>query len=379
MAKMGFGMMRLPQTNKEDPTSIDQEQVNKMADAFIEKGYTYFDTAYPYHNGKSEVALRKAVVERYPRDSFTIADKLPIFALQKEEDMERIFNEQLERCGVDYFDYYLIHNVNKASEKGFIEIDSFKFAEEKKAEGKIKKLGFSLHDNAEYLEKVLEKHPNMDFIQLQLNYLDWESPDVESRKVYEVAKKNNLPVVVMEPLKGGFLSNVPEEADKLIKEYNPNTNPVELALRFLSGLDDVSVILSGASSIDQMKENLEIFDNIQALNDEEHELLNKVTEIIHNDITVPCTKCGYCLEECPMKINIPQIFDFYNKEKKLEYQGFTAIGNYIINYANEGHPMASSCIGCGKCVPKCPQHINIPEEMKDAKVTIEKPLYGFTQ
>ncbi|OED30019.1 aldo/keto reductase [Methanosphaera sp. WGK6] len=377
MKKMGFGMMRLPLTNKEDPTKIDQKQVNKMVDAFMENGYTYFDTAYPYHNGASEVALKKAVVERYPRDSFVIADKLPIFALTKKEDMEPIFNEQLKRCGVDYFDYYLVHNVSRASEKGFVDIDSFEFVEQKKAEGKVKNIGFSLHDDAEYMEKVLENHPDIDFVQLQLNYLDWESPQIESRKIYEVAKKYDIPVVVMEALKGGFLANIPEEADELIKEYDYNTDKIELALKFLANLDNVFMILSGASTIEQMNENINYMENMTPMKDEEYTLLEQVSKIIQNDITVSCTQCKYCVEECPVKINIPEIFDLYNKEKKLEYQGYTAIGNYIINYAKEGHPMASACIECGACIPKCPQHIDIPTVMKYAKTTIEKPLYGF--
>ena len=211
MKNMGFGMMRLPLTDKDDLKSIDQEQVNKMVDLCMESGFNYFDTAYPYHDGLSEVTLRKALVERYPRDSFVIADKLPLFLITKEEQLEPIFSEQLERCGVDYFDYYLIHNVSGFSEAGFKGVNSFEFALKKKEEGKIKHLGFSSHANSEYIENILKEHPEMEFIQLQINYLDWENDGIESRKCYEVARKYDLPIVVMEPLKGGFLVNVPKK------------------------------------------------------------------------------------------------------------------------------------------------------------------------
>ena len=195
MKKMGFGMMRLPLTNKDDLKSIDQEQVNKMVDLFMEHGFNYFDTAYPYHDGLSEVAFRKAVVERYPRESFVLADKLPLFLITKEDQLEPIFNEQLEICGVEYFDYYLLHNVSGFSEAGFIGVDSFTFAQKQKEAGKIKKLGLSTHANAEYLDNILSKHPEIEFLQLQINYLDWENDGVESKKCVEVAKKYDLPII----------------------------------------------------------------------------------------------------------------------------------------------------------------------------------------
>ena len=240
MKKMGFGMMRLPLTDENDLKSINQEEVNKMADIFMENGFNYFDTAYPYHDGLSEVALKKAVVERYPRESFVIADKLPLFLITKEEQLEQIFNQQLERCGVDYFDYYLLHNVSGFSEAGFIDVDSFSFVKKLKEDGKIKKMGLSTHANAEYLDNILKKHPEIEFVQLQVNYLDWENDGVESRKCVEVAKKYNLPVIVMEPLKGGFLANIPPEAEKIMKEYNPDASAVSWALRYVASMDEVS-------------------------------------------------------------------------------------------------------------------------------------------
>lgn len=380
MKKMGFGMMRLPLTDENDLKSINQEEVNKMADIFMENGFNYFDTAYPYHDGLSEVALKKAVVERYPRESFVIADKLPLFLITKEEQLEQIFNQQLERCGVDYFDYYLLHNVSGFSEAGFIDVDSFSFVKKLKEDGKIKKMGLSTHANAEYLDNILKKHPEIEFVQLQVNYLDWENDGVESRKCVEVAKKYNLPVIVMEPLKGGFLANIPLEAEKIMKEYNPDASAVSWALRYVASMDEVFMVLNGVSSLEQMEENIKIMDSHEKLNQDEYEIISSVIDIINSKITVPCTKCNYCISTCPVNINIPKLFDFYNNQKIENIQTFTAVGNAYVNYSKiESNGIASECIQCGKCVKECPQHINIPEVMEDVKKTFEIPLYGFKE
>ena len=375
MKKMGFGLMRLPQTDKDKPETINQEQVNKMIELFLEKGYTYFDTAYPYHNGKSEIALKEAL-KNHHRESYIVADKLPIFAITKEEEVEPIFKEQLERCGVEYFDYYLLHNISPFSEAGYIDVDSYKFLKQQKDAGKIKKLGFSSHGDAKYIEKYLQKYPDMDFIQLQINYLDWESQTIESKKCYEVAKKHDLEVIVMEPLKGEFLANIPEDANDLIKKFNPTLTPVELALRFVANLDNVFMVLCGVSSYKQMEENIEIFENMQPLSKEELDLIKQVSELINSKITVPCTKCNYCINECPVNINIPYVFDLYNSEKLLNEDGFTTYQVTYINYMkNKKNGPASACIDCGKCVEKCPQQINIPQVMKDVVESLEnKPM-----
>ncbi|AWX31586.1 aldo/keto reductase [Methanosphaera sp. BMS] len=380
MKKMGFGMMRLPLTDENDLKSINQEEVNKMADIFMENGFNYFDTAYPYHDGLSEVALKKAVVERYPRDSFVIADKLPLFLITKDEQLEQIFNQQLERCGVDYFDYYLLHNVSGFSEAGFIDVDSFSFVKKLKEDGKIKKMGLSTHANAEYLDNILKNHPEIEFVQLQVNYLDWENDGVESRKCVEVAKKYNLPVIVMEPLKGGFLANIPPEAEKIMKEYNPDASAVSWALKYVASMDEVFMVLNGVSSLEQMEENIKIMDSHEKLNPDEYEIISSVIDIINSKITVPCTKCNYCISTCPVNINIPKLFDFYNNQKIENIQTFTAVGNAYVNYSKiESNGIASECIQCGKCVKECPQHINIPEVMEDVKKTFEIPLYGFKE
>ncbi|WP_296797041.1 aldo/keto reductase [uncultured Methanobrevibacter sp.] len=380
MKKLAFGMMRLPLLDENDESSVDFEQVNKMADLFLERGFTFFDTAYPYHFGNCEVAFRKAVVERYPRDSYVIADKLPLFSITSEDQLEPIFSEQLERTGVDYFDYYLLHNVSGFSEKGFLDVDSFGFANKKKEEGKIKHLGLSTHGNAEYLDNILTMHPEMEFVLLQINYLDWESDGIESRKCYDVACKHNKPVLVMEPLKGGFLADVPPEAEKLMKDYNPDASVVSWALRFVASLDNVCMVLTGASSLEQLEQNIEDFENFTPLNDEEYEILEKVRDIINSNITVECTKCKYCLDACPESINIPKIFDLYNNEKILDPAPWTPVGNAYLNYSKlPSAGIASDCTECEMCVEECPQHIDIPKVMKDVVKTFETEYYGFKE
>lgn len=378
MKKLAFGMMRLPLIDENDEASVDYNQVNDMADLFMERGFTFFDTAYPYHEGNCEVAFRKAVTERYPRDSYVIADKLPLFSIKSEDQLEPIFAEQLERTGVEYFDYYLMHNVSGFSEPGFLDVDSFAFTNKKKEEGKIKHLGLSTHANAEYLDSILTMHPEMEFVLLQINYLDWENEGVESRKCYEVACKHNKPVMVMEPLKGGFLADIPPEAEKLMKDYNPDASVISWALRFVASLDNVCMVLTGASSLKQLKENIEDFENFKPLNDEEYEILDKVADIIHSNITVDCTKCKYCLDACTEEINIPKVFDLYNSEKILDPAPWTPIGNAYLNYSKlPGVGIASDCSECGMCVEECPQHIDIPEVMKDVAKTFETEYYGF--
>lgn len=379
MKKLAFGMMRLPVLDENDDSSVDFEQVNKMADLFIDKGFTFFDTAFPYHMGNSEIAFRKAVVERYPKESYVIADKLPLFLITSEDQLEPIFSKQLERTGVECFDYYLLHNVSGFSEPGFLDVDSFAFANKKKEEGKIKHLGMSTHGNAEYLDTLLTMHPEMEFVLLQINYLDWESEGVESRKCYEVACKHNKPVLVMEPLKGGFLADIPPEAEKLMKDYNPDASVISWALRFVASLDNVCMILTGASSLKQLEENIGDFENFTPLNDEEYKIIDEVREIINSNITVECTKCKYCLDACPEDINIPKIFDLYNAEKINDIGDWTPVGNAYVNYSKiPGAGLASDCTECGMCVEECPQHIDIPEVMKDVVKTFETSYYGFT-
>lgn len=377
MKKLGFGMMRLPQTNKDDPKSINFKEVEQIANIYLENEYNYFDTAFHYHAEESEIALKKSIIDKHPREKLIIADKLPIYAIFKEEDVMPTFEKQLKRTGAKYFDYYLLHNVGPLSEKGMEAVDFFKFIEDIKATGKVKNLGISSHANANYIENILKKHADkIDFIQLQLNYLDWDSESIESRKCYEIARKYNLPIIVMEPLKGGFLSNVPKEAEKLMHDFN-GQSPTEWAFRFLIGLDNIIMILSGMSNIKQMENNIKIFDNIKPLNNKELEILKQVTDIINSKIAIDCTKCGYCLRVCPEKINIPREFDMYNHDMLQGDDGLTVTGLLFKNFINDGNILPSACIECGACIPQCPQHIDIPEELKKVAARFETPVYGF--
>ncbi len=375
--KLGMGMMRLPLIDENDFTSIDYEQVNKMVDTYMDAGFNHFDTAYIYHEGKSENAFKKSVVERYPRDSYKIATKMPLFIISEESQLEPIFAEQLENCGVDYFDYYMLHNVSGFTETAWKNVDLYSFIKNKKEEGFIKHIGLSTHGNAEFLEEILLTHPELEFVLLQINYLDWEDEAIESRKCLEVAKKYNKPVMIMEPYKGGFLADVPEEAEKLMKEYDPNRSIVSWAMRFVANLD-ACVVLTGASSLEQVENNIEEFNNADSLNEEEYKILEEVSNIINSNITVNCTKCRYCVDTCPADIDISKIFDMYNKHKILGREDWSQAGNAYLNYSklpNVG--IASDCVECGSCIEECPQQINIPEVLKNVKETFETENYGF--
>ena len=379
MVKLGMGMMRLPLLDENDFTSIDYEQVNKMVDTFIGAGFNHFDTAYIYHEGIAEAAFKKCVVERYPRDSFKIATKLPLFVISEESQLEPLFAEQLKNCGVEYFDYFMLHNVSGYTETAWKNVDLYSFIQNKKDEGYIKHIGLSTHGNAEFLEEILFEHPELEFVLLQINYLDWEDGGIESRKCLEIARKYNKPVMVMEPYKGGFLADVPKEVEKIMKEYNPNKSVVSWAMRFVANLDDVCVVLTGASSLEQLEDNIEEFNNADPLNGDELKILEDVSEIINSNITVDCTKCRYCVDSCSEDIDIAKLFDLYNKEKILNDTGWTQLGNAYLNYSKlPDVGIASDCIECEVCIEECPQQINIPEVLKDVAKTFETEVYGFT-
>ncbi|MBE6508183.1 MAG: 4Fe-4S dicluster domain-containing protein [Methanobrevibacter sp.] len=378
MAQLGMGMMRLPLLDENDFTNIDYDQVNQMVDKYMEAGFNHFDTAYVYHEGAGEDAFKKCVVERYPRDSFKIATKLPLFVITEESQLEPLFNEQLKNCGVEYFDYYMLHNVSGFTETAWKNVDLYSFIERKKEEGYIKHIGLSTHGNAEFLEEILFEHPELEFVLLQINYLDWEDEGIESKKCLEVARKYNKHVMIMEPYKGGFLADVPDEAEKIMKEYNPDRSVVSWAMRFVANLDDVCVVLTGASNLEQLENNIEEFKNADPLNDEEYKILEEVSEIINRNITVDCTKCRYCVDACPEEIDIAKIFDLYNKDKMLGIEGWTQLGNAYLNYSrlpNVG--IASQCTECETCIVECPQQINIPEVLKDVAKLFETEVYGF--
>lgn len=377
MEKFGFGMMRLPQTDEKDPTKVDIEQVKQMVDVYVANGGKYFDTAHPYHNGVSEKVLKEAVVERYPREDIIITTKLPIFSVNKEEDMEKFFNEQLEKCGVDYFDYYMIHNINEMTHHAVYDFDSFEFVRQKKREGKIKNMGFSFHDKPEALIEALEAFSDCDFVQLQINYLDWTSSTIESQKCYEIATQYNKPVIVMEPVKGGALSNLPESAEKIFKDYDKTSENVSWALRFCNDLDNVFMILNGVSSLEQMKSSIGIFKDIKPLNEEEHELISKVRDIVNDLTPIKCTECNYCIEHCPVNIPISKYFSIYNTgyiNKMQKGDPVNAAVSYLVLAESEENGAANECIECGSCEKYCPQHLEIPELLKDVDKELNDPV-----
>ena len=360
--KLGFGLMRLPLLNSEDPTSIDLEQTKKMVDLFIENGFNYFDTAWMYCGFASENATKEALVDRYPRESYTLATKLHAAYLKTKEDRDKIFNEQLQKTGVSYFDYYLIHDINHKHYEVYKELDCFSWLAKKKEEGLVKHMGFSFHDNAQVLDKVLTEHPELEFVQLQINYLDWESERVQSRKCYEVATKHNKPVIVMEPVKGGTLANVPEELAKTFKEKEPTLSIPSWAIRFVASLPNVKMVLSGMSNMEQMKDNISYMKEFKPLNEEELAIVKDGAKIINDSIAIPCTGCDYCADGCPSNIAISKYFSLYNIEKqgKSEKSQKDAYEELTKNFGK-----ASDCVSCGQCESVCPQHLSVIKHLKD--------------
>lgn len=367
---LGFGCMRLPLLNKDDQESVDIKTFNKLVDAFLEKGFTYFDTALAYHNFRSEEFIRKALVERHNRDEFQLATKLPPRMLKTKEDQERIFNEQLERCGVEYFDNYLLHNIGVSAYKQACEFDTFGFVQEKKKEGKVKYVGMSFHDTPELLDEILTAHPELDFVQLQINYIDWENTGIQSRRCHEVARKHNMPIIVMEPCKGGNLAIVPQEAEELMKSYNPELSAPSWAIRFAASQEGVMMVLSGMNTMEQVLDNTSYMADFKPLNDEEYKIIAKVTDIINENMAVPCTNCRYCVDECPNDIPIPDYFALYNSSKRAITDNISSQFVYYLNLASI-HGKASDCIACKQCEDACPQHIEISEFIKDVSETFD--------
>lgn len=361
---LGFGLMRLPLLNANDASSIDVEQMKKMVDIFMERGFTYFDTAIMYCGKKSQNAVKAALTDRYPRESFQLATKLHSDYFHSFEDRDRVFSEQLEATGVDYFDYYLIHDVSSERYPKYKKYDCFNWLKDKKEKGLVKHMGFSFHDNANMLDDILTEHPEVEFVQLQLNYLDWDSESVQSRKCYEVCKKHGKPVIVMEPVRGGTLANVPEAVGKMFKKYNPNVSIASWAVRFAASHENVKLVLSGMSNIEQMEDNTSYMQDFKPLNKEEMALVKKAVHAINESVAISCTGCSYCTEGCPSRIAIPKYFTLYNADiLEKDTPGWRTQQTYYNRIANE-FGKASECIECGQCESICPQHLPIIKELK---------------
>ncbi|MBR4471632.1 MAG: aldo/keto reductase [Erysipelotrichaceae bacterium] len=360
--KLGFGLMRLPKKG----FGIDVEQTKKMVDLFMEAGFTYFDTAHVYPG--SEDAIRKALVERYPRDSYTLATKLYAPVAISESMAKKQFRTSLDRTGAGYIDYYLLHSIMESNYEKYDRFNLWDYAKQLKEEGLVRHYGFSFHGGPELLDELLKKHPDVEFVQLQINYADWNDSNIRSRENYEVARKHGKKIVVMEPVKGGNLANPPKQISQLFKEYDPEASCASWAIRFVASLDGILAVLSGMSNIDQMKDNLSYMKQFKPLSDEEMMIIRKAQEILGRSNSIPCTACEYCVKGCPMQIQIPKIFAAMNKR----------LSNGLINEAKADYLKATQnsspkdCIECGQCEGACPQYIKIISELK----TCEKSLNG---
>ena len=360
----GFGLMRLPMQGEE----VDTAETCRMVDAFIDAGFNYFDTAHGYIQGKSEIAVKECLADRYPRDQFILTNKLTNFFFQKEEDIRPFFENQLTTCGVDYFDYYLMHAQSAEIFRYFKSCRAYETAFALKEEGKIRHVGISFHDRAEVLEEILKEYPQIEVVQIQFNYLDYEDPAVQGRKCYEVCRKYNKPVIVMEPVKGGNLVNLPEKAKAVFDELHGGS-PASYALRFAAGFPGMMMVLSGMSNMAQMEENISFMQELQPLNETELAAVDKVCEIFKGMNLIPCTACRYCVDGCPQHISIPDLFAVMNTKQL--YHDWNADYYYNNVHTSPGRK-ASDCVQCGECEEACPQHLAIRDLLQDVAAEFEK-------
>ena len=364
---LGLGMMRLPMTDGK----IDNEQVCRMVDLFIESGFNYFDTAHGYHDGLSEIAVRECLTSRHDRSEYLLTDKLTDEYFKSEEDIRPLIDLQLETCGVDYFDFLLMHAQNAQNFRFFKQCRAYETAFELKSEGKVRHVGISFHDKAEVLDRILTEYPEIEAVQIQFNYLDYESVSVESRKVYEVCRRHGKPVLIMEPVRGGNLVRLPEDAQKIFDSLRTETGSdcsnAGYALRFAAGFDGIEMVLSGMSNMEQLQDNIRTFScndgDFAPLSDEESAAVDKVADVFGSLGAIPCTKCRYCIEEnhCPMEIKIPSFFSCYNSKVLFDMNNPWETYESIIGHGS-GKP--GDCIECGMCEEVCPQHLEIRELLK---------------
>ncbi|MBE6930015.1 MAG: 4Fe-4S dicluster domain-containing protein [Ruminococcaceae bacterium] len=367
MNKTGFGVLRLPRLDPADELSINYEELTRMVDTFMARGGNYFDTAWTYLSGTSEGIFKKVVADRYPRASYRIADKLPGWKITAGENLETYFNEQLNRCGVDYFDVYLIHWLSEAHYRIAEEQDQFALLRKVKAEGRAKAIGFSYHGGHEQLEQILVDHPETDYVQLQINFLDWNSVSLQAKKCYDVAAKYGKKVIVMEPVKGGSLASLPEEAQALLRASDPKLSDAAWAVRFASSLDAVETVLSGMSTLAQVEDNMQAF---EPMTQADFDLMEEVAGVLRSKIAVACTGCNYCAPNCPQNIPIPKFFALYNEYERNPKDGWKM--QHVYDGLAASFAKASDCIACGNCERNCPQKLPIIENLKKVSATFEK-------
>lgn len=371
---LGFGMMRLPMVGE----AIDKDQVCKMVDRFIECGFNYFDTAHGYHDGLSELAIKDCLTSRHDRSEYLLTNKLTDEYFKSEEDIRPLFQTQLDACGVEYFDFYLMHAQNAKNFEYFKKCRGYETAFALKEEGKVRHVGLSFHDKAEVLDRILTEYPQIEVVQIQFNYLDYESVSVESRKAYEVCRKHGKPVLVMEPVKGGSLVALPDDAQKVFDDLRAESavscSNAGYALRFAAGFDGMEVILSGMSNMDQLEDNIKVFTQLDGdfapLNEAEKEAVRKVGEVFDSLGAIPCTTCRYCIEEnhCPMNIRIPDMFSCYNRKILFKESQHWMTYDMVIA---DGNGKARDCIECGMCEAVCPQHLEIRDLLKKVAEVFE--------
>lgn len=363
MNKLGFGFLRLPKLGE----SYDWDTISKMADLYMENGGNYFDTCYTYLDGNSDIAIKKCVSDRKARSSFRLAQKLPGYSCKSDEDLQRYFDESLTRCGVEFFDVLMLHCLSIRNFEIAEKYNQFRFLQEKKAAGLAKRIGFSYHGNAALLDEILTKHPEVDVVLLQINYLDWEAAAIESGKCYETCLKHGKSIIAMEPVKGGTLAKLPEEAEALLQAVHPDWTPADWALRFVQSLPGVEIVLSGMNSMEQMEANIKPID---PLTEEEIALLKQVRDMIEKDTAIGCTGCGYCVPHCPKHIPISQYIKMYNELSRTPSDLWKIKATYRHLTLTEGK--ASECIGCHTCEKYCPQSLPIPEHIKTISEKFDK-------
>ena len=358
----GFGCMRLPKLEDQ----VDLTRFARMADLFMERGFNYFDTARPYLGGQSETALRECLVSRYPRESFVLTNKLSFTFFDQEADIRPLFASQLEACGVEYFDFYLMHAMSGARYDKYVNCRAFDIARELKAEGKIRHIGMSFHDTPEVLDRILTEQPCIEAVQIQFNYLDAYSPSVQGMACLEVCRRHRKPAIIMEPVKGGNLMNLPEEAAAILDSLKGGSY-ASYAIRYAASQEGVMMVLSGMSSEEQMADNLGFMENFRPLEDKEYEAIAKVRGVFDRMDLIPCTACRYCTDGCPMKINIPAMFSSLNS--RTMFGGENGRSGFESNVEKGGRP--SGCIGCGQCEAACPQHLEIRRLLKRVSAAFE--------